>query len=72
MRFIVHMCTWNNIFIWPLLLMCLVVNKQLCSTYHARIQKKISMVGVCVGCGCIHVCNFVCRGEGRGFEVFFR
>lgn len=50
---------------------CLVVNKQLCSTYHARIQKKISMVGVCVGCGCIHVCNFVCRGEGRGSEVFF-
>lgn len=22
------------------------------------------------GCGCIHVCNFVWRGEGRGSEVF--
>lgn len=25
---------------------------------------------MCVGCGCIHVCNFVWRGEGRGSEVF--
>lgn len=52
-----------------LLLMCLVVNNQLCSTYHARIQKKFR------GLGCVldvdaymYVILFVGGGVGvRGF-----
>lgn len=53
-----------------LLLMCLVVNKQLCSTYHARIQKKFR------GLGCVwdvdaymYVILFV--GERGGGPRFF-
>lgn len=73
MRFIVHMCTWNDIFIWPLLLMCLVVNNQLCSTYHARIQKNFR------GLGCVldvdaymYVILFVGRGVFYGnFTIGF-
>lgn len=53
-----------------LLLMCLVVNKQLCSTYHARIQKKFR------GLGCVwdvdaymYVILFV-GGRGGGPRFF--
>lgn len=56
-----------------LLLMCLVVNKQLCSTYHARIQKIFR------GLGCVwdvdaymYVILFVGRGVFYGnFTIGF-